>query len=260
MQWYPGDWLKDPAVRILSYAARGLWSDMLSLMFECDPKGYLAVSPGKPVTGEDLSQMLGGSPAEVSQLLQEIEDSGAFSRTDEGVIYSRRMVRDEQDRAKAKKRMARIRGKDPPIASERERAPDVRPEFALCSEEEEEEEEQSTSSSDKEGGCRGGEKTAHGPGAEPIDELSPEWIAREFCFLYAGTSQRERDVSLVSPVFRDLIARGVSARELLETVKAKDRRKSEFLWQFCKRWDHEKRGVNGHTRYGSARYDPERDG
>lgn len=98
-QFYPGDWLRDPSVRAVSYAARGLWTDMLCLMHESDRRGYLQLN-SKPVTAEQLARMTGGSTDEVSCLLQELESSGVFSRTEHSVIYSRRMVRDEQKREK----------------------------------------------------------------------------------------------------------------------------------------------------------------
>lgn len=98
MLFYPGDWLKDPAVRSVSLAARGLWTDMLCLMHESPRRGYLQHSNGKPVTAEQLARMTGCSTDEVSRLLRELEDAGVFSCTDHGVIYSRRMVRDEKIR------------------------------------------------------------------------------------------------------------------------------------------------------------------
>lgn len=97
-QWYWADWMKDPAVRSVSYAARGLWMDMLSIMHQSDRRGYLQVN-GKPVTAELLARMTGGSTDDVSRLLQELDDSGVFSRSETGIIYNRRMVRDEHKRA-----------------------------------------------------------------------------------------------------------------------------------------------------------------
>jgi len=100
-QFYPGDWMKDPALRSVSLAARGLWIDMLCLMFEGDRRGYLQHATGKPVTAEQLARMTGSSPDEVSRLLQELDDSGVFSSTDHGVIFSRRMTKDERIRRAA---------------------------------------------------------------------------------------------------------------------------------------------------------------
>lgn len=100
MQFYPGDWLKDPNLRGVSLAAKGLWIDMLCLMHESDRRGYL-LNNGKPITQDKLARMTGSSSEEVSQCLGELEDSGVFSCTPHGCIYSRRMVRDEERRQRA---------------------------------------------------------------------------------------------------------------------------------------------------------------
>jgi hypothetical protein len=107
--------MKDPELRSVSLAARGLWIDMLSLMFECDRRGYLQLN-GKPVNADQLARMTGCSTGEVSHCLQELDDSGVFSRSDDGTIYSRRLVRDEKKRANLRIRMGRFRqngGGDP---------------------------------------------------------------------------------------------------------------------------------------------------
>ena len=92
--------MKDPAVRSVSYAGRGLWIDMLCLMHESDRRGYLQHATGKPVTQEQLARMTGGSPEEVSRLLQDLKDSGVVSCTEHGTFFCRRMVRDEMKRQK----------------------------------------------------------------------------------------------------------------------------------------------------------------
>jgi hypothetical protein len=97
-QFYPGDWMKDPGLRSVSLEARGLWIDMLCLLFEGGRRGYLQHATGKPVSDEQLARMTGGSSEQVSRLLRELEDSGVFSRTEHGTIYSRRMIRDERKR------------------------------------------------------------------------------------------------------------------------------------------------------------------
>lgn len=92
-RFYPTDWRGDAALRSVSFAARGLWMDMISLMHEAEPYGHLLVNSKSP-DAIRLARMLGGNPKEVSGLLRELEEEGVFSRTDEGTIYSRRMVRD----------------------------------------------------------------------------------------------------------------------------------------------------------------------
>jgi len=98
-QFYPGDWMKDPGLRSVSVESRGLWIDMLCLLFESGRRGYLQHSTGKPVSDEQLARMTGCSAEQVSRLLRELEDSGVFSRTEHGTIYSRRMIRDERKRS-----------------------------------------------------------------------------------------------------------------------------------------------------------------
>lgn len=111
IMFYTGDWMKDPALRSVSIAARGLWMDLLCLMHESPRRGYLQHANGKPVTAEQVARMTGCSTDEVSQLLQELEYSGVFSCTEHGVIYSRRIVRDESMREK--RRIAGKKGGNP---------------------------------------------------------------------------------------------------------------------------------------------------
>ena len=64
LKFFPSDWWADPALRMCSLAARGLWIEMLCLMHEARPHGSLLVS-GRPVTAAQLANLVGGSVAEV---------------------------------------------------------------------------------------------------------------------------------------------------------------------------------------------------
>lgn len=110
-QFYPGDWMKDPSVRSVSLAARGLWLDMLCLMFESDRRGYLQLA-GQPISAEQLARMVGEAPETIRPLLQELKTSGVFSSTEHGVIYSRRLVREEQERVAARIRKRESRNRE----------------------------------------------------------------------------------------------------------------------------------------------------
>ncbi|MCF4166352.1 hypothetical protein L2U69_11910 [Zavarzinia compransoris] len=94
LKWYPSDWRADPALRMCSFAAQGLWVAVLGVMHEAEPYGHLLVN-GRAPTTRQLTGLLGGAEREIAALLQELEEAGVFSRDDEGVIYSRRMVRDK---------------------------------------------------------------------------------------------------------------------------------------------------------------------
>ncbi len=97
-QFYTGDWMKDPALRAVSLSARGLWVDMLCLMFESARRGYLVHANGNFVSSAQLARMVGCACDEVDAHLKELEDCGVFSRTKDGIIYNRRMERDERKR------------------------------------------------------------------------------------------------------------------------------------------------------------------
>ena len=98
-QFYPGDWLRDPALRSCSPAARGLWIDMLCLMHEGTPYGYLKVNL-KVILPDKLARMTGLTFDEAERLLFELEEAGVFSRDKSGCIFSRRMIQDEEIRKK----------------------------------------------------------------------------------------------------------------------------------------------------------------
>jgi len=112
-KWYWTDWRGDARLRRVSFAARGLWADMLSLMGgECEPFGFLFME-GEPLAAPDLAKLLGGSEREVQSLLDVLEAKNVFSKVGDsglpgdvlelipdgikhGTIFSRRMLRDEQ--------------------------------------------------------------------------------------------------------------------------------------------------------------------
>ena len=118
IQFYTMDWLTDPAVRSISIAARGLWIDLLCLMSRSERRGYLIHKTGKPMTHRQIARISGESDDVVYKLLQEMEDVEVYSRDADGIIYSRRMVRDEEERAK--KRVAGMKGGRVRVANERE--------------------------------------------------------------------------------------------------------------------------------------------
>lgn len=102
MKFYPSDWRSDQALRVCSLAARGLWIEMLCVMHTAIPYGHLLIN-GSPVSDTQLA-MLAGIPSEqVAALVGELETAGVFSRTSKGVIYSRRMTRDEKKAVLARK-------------------------------------------------------------------------------------------------------------------------------------------------------------
>jgi hypothetical protein len=93
-QFYPSDWLRDTALRSCSTGARGLWMDMICFMHEGSPYGHLKVGD-KVILAFNLSRMVGETLDVVEGWLEELSTAGVYETTDDGVIYSKRMIRDE---------------------------------------------------------------------------------------------------------------------------------------------------------------------
>ena len=109
IQFYPGDWRKDVGVQSLSYHDRGVWFEMLMLMHESPVRGKLMIGD-KGATEELIAGVLhidvDSFKATVSTLLERgvcVRDS----RT--GALMNRRMVRDEDERSKNRRKLAKWR-------------------------------------------------------------------------------------------------------------------------------------------------------
>lgn len=95
MKFFPSDWRGDEALRNCTLAARGLWVELMCLAHKSG--GYVLVN-GCPPSPLLLSRQVGCSRGELSRLLSELRTHGVCSVTEDGVVYSRRMVRDAKRR------------------------------------------------------------------------------------------------------------------------------------------------------------------
>lgn len=95
MKFHPQDWRADERLRMCSLSARGLWLEMMCIMHRSEKYGFLLIA-GKAPTDTQLAFQVGTTPEQVSQLLAELSTAEVYSATSSGVIYSRRMVRDEK--------------------------------------------------------------------------------------------------------------------------------------------------------------------
>lgn len=101
-KFYWSDWSNDPALRLCSLAAQGLWMRMLCIAAEAEPIGYVVLN-GKTLSETDIARLAGADVSEVSTLLNELSGNAVFSRDRNGRIYSRRMVRDAKRSAESRK-------------------------------------------------------------------------------------------------------------------------------------------------------------
>lgn len=96
-KFYPQDWLGDEGLQMCSLTARGLWMEMLCIMWSNG--GYFKIGE-TPLDETHLTRKVGADIDQVRSLLQELESFGVFSRTRTGVIYSRRIVKQKKNARK----------------------------------------------------------------------------------------------------------------------------------------------------------------
>lgn len=101
LKFYPSDWRSDPALRMCSMGARGLWMEMLCVMHEATPRGFLLIN-GKALTVGQMAALAGCPATEAVSYLAELTEQGVLSRDDDGRIYSRRMKSDTEKEVKDK--------------------------------------------------------------------------------------------------------------------------------------------------------------
>ncbi len=97
-QWYWNDWETDECLRLCGPAAHGLWMRMLVICARAEPIGYL-MTVGRPCTLDDLSRLTGWRVDQIDEPLADLEHNQVFSRTRDGIIYNRRMVRQSRPSA-----------------------------------------------------------------------------------------------------------------------------------------------------------------
>lgn len=97
-QFYPADWIAD--LRGFSLEARGLWLELLLIMWRQAKRGYLIQANGQKHSSKSIANLLGIPELKIKKALQELENGNVFSLTDDKTIYCRRMVREWELRNK----------------------------------------------------------------------------------------------------------------------------------------------------------------
>lgn len=95
MKFYGRDWLGDSMLRMCTPEERGVWIDMLCIMSTGTPYGHLAVN-GRAMSDADVARVIGMDEATYKGILYRLEQRGIPSRTPEGILYNRRLVREHQ--------------------------------------------------------------------------------------------------------------------------------------------------------------------
>lgn len=100
-KFYWADWRSDPKLRMCSLGARGLWMELLSLMHASDEFAHLLVNGNSP-SEQQLAILCGASASEIKKLKAELALAGVPGVRDDGIWFSRRMVRDKAKRLQDK--------------------------------------------------------------------------------------------------------------------------------------------------------------
>lgn len=102
-KFFPTDYLGDQDIALLPLDAQALWFRMVCVMYGTPKKGFLAKKNGAPMTPEELGRLSLTSAKDVGRLLPYLVSEGIFSRTGDGVVYCRRIVKVEQITEERKK-------------------------------------------------------------------------------------------------------------------------------------------------------------
>ena len=135
--WW-ASWETDAELALVSMGAQGFWMRLLCLAAK--EGGYVRIAGAKPSTAM-LARLVRATESEVEGWLSELSEMRVFSRTTDGTIYCRRMVREA--RISAANRENGAKGGNPNLRKDERNPPPVNPpkKKAVKAEEEEEEEE-----------------------------------------------------------------------------------------------------------------------
>lgn len=95
LQFYTGDWRKDPCVQSLDHEHKGVWIDLLCIMNETSERGRLVLPGGSAMPDDAIARNLGIDLAKWKQIRSTLLVLGVASQDGDGVLYNRRIVRDE---------------------------------------------------------------------------------------------------------------------------------------------------------------------
>lgn len=93
LTFFTSDYVQD--TRILSLEARAVWMDLLCLLHDGDRRGYLTRN-GSALTPAQVARFCGCPEVVAAAAIDEIVRAGVASVDEKGVLFCRRMLREEQ--------------------------------------------------------------------------------------------------------------------------------------------------------------------
>lgn len=97
LKFYPSDWHGEVLLRSCSPVARVVWFEMILAMHEAEPRGYLYVGGSGIKEGDVtmIARIANVKPSEAKRALLELKTANVYGISDDGTLFSRRMVREE---------------------------------------------------------------------------------------------------------------------------------------------------------------------
>lgn len=95
-QFYPGDWLNDPKLRMADWEMKGLWIDLMSYMHNDYHYGYLCIGD-QYLDPTAIQRLLNANPKRFHRVFNSLITANVIAKDDLG-FYSKRMVEDERIR------------------------------------------------------------------------------------------------------------------------------------------------------------------
>lgn len=108
LQFYIGDWMKDPNLSMCSASSRGVWMDLLCAMHELDRSGRIVG------TLDQISRLCRCTVSEARDALTELQTTQTATvtfRNDTVTVINRRMEREHKERLATRERVYRHRKK-----------------------------------------------------------------------------------------------------------------------------------------------------
>ena len=94
IKFYARDWIGDPELRMCSLESRGCWLEMLLIMHSAKRRGYFETPQGHALSDEQASRIMATHKGDLIRCKEELLMHGIPSVDEDGVWYSRRMVKD----------------------------------------------------------------------------------------------------------------------------------------------------------------------
>jgi hypothetical protein len=117
-QFYPKDWRSDIELQSCSLEAKGLWIELLCIMHQGTPYGYLTTNTGDKPTDNQIAKWVGIHPVKYRKLLTELLHRKVAKTDEQGRIYCKRMLEDQ--RLREIRRQAGLKGGNPILVKQKD--------------------------------------------------------------------------------------------------------------------------------------------